>query len=300
MGDVLLRRHIHDRFGGSRQGGISSAPHIDSVFLFTRDSGKAFGYNYDGPASDGSFSYTGEGQTGDQKLIRGNKQILKPGLTLRLFESVGRTTVRYLGEYVPDPAQPYRPEQAPDRGGKEVRNVLVFKLWPVGNVPVAEPTGTVVEEVPIENTQVEVFTTSPTTESTEAERRESRLVQRYREWVVAAGGDLVRHKIKPDGAAQPLFTDTFNRVTRELIEAKGSAARYYIRLALGQILDYARFICPASMAVLVPSRPADDLVALLAEHGVDCIFEQSPGEFERCGLSQSIRCRGSAERTEGG
>jgi hypothetical protein len=90
-----------------------------------------------------------------------------------------------------------------------------------------------VEEVPIENIQVEVFTTSPTTEPTEASRRESGLVQRYRDWVVATGGELVRHKIAPAGAAQPLFTDTFNRVTGELVEAKGSAARYYIRLALG-------------------------------------------------------------------
>lgn len=74
--------------------------------------------------------YTGEGQEGDQQLTRGNKAILRDNVALRLFESVGHAQVRYLGEYQLDSTEPYCVKQAPDRSG-EVRNVLVFRLWPV-------------------------------------------------------------------------------------------------------------------------------------------------------------------------
>jgi hypothetical protein len=281
VGDVLRRRQIHDRFGGSHQSGMATAPRIGSVLLFTGDSGKAYGYNFDGPEDDGSFSYTGEGRKGNQQLTRGNAAVLQPGVVSRLFESAGRGKVRYLGEYRPDPTKPYRTERAPSAEG-ETRNVLVFKLWPATSRPAAQPAEPLVAEIPIESNLTEVFETSPNTEPREAQRRESALVHRYRKWAEAAGGELVRHKIIPPGGTQPLYTDTFDRVTRELVEAKGSTERHYIRQALGQLLDYGRFVEHNSLALLVPSRPADDLVALLAEHGIDCIFEPELGRFERC------------------
>lgn len=280
VGEVLRRRKVHERFGGSRQSGIASAPRIQSVLLFTGESGKAYGYNFDGVQADSSFLYTGEGQDGDQTLTRGNRAILRPDVSLRLFESVGRALVRYLGEYYPDPTQPHVIEQAPDRNG-EVRNVLVFKLWPMDVRSLTTVRSPVVELVPLEHQRQERFTTSPTTNPPEAERREASLVGRYREWLHGHGGKLVRHKIMLPDSVQPLYTDTFDEATGELIEAKGSAARHYVRLALGQLLDYARFVEHQSLAILVPSEPAADLFDLLARHSVSCVYETGRGQFSR-------------------
>jgi hypothetical protein len=79
---------------------------ISSVLLFTGSAGLSFGYNFDGPQPDDSYSYTGEGQVGDQTLTRGNKAVFRNELTLRLFEQAGRGEVRYVGEFEVDRHDP--------------------------------------------------------------------------------------------------------------------------------------------------------------------------------------------------
>ena len=44
------------------------------------------------------------------------------------------------------------------------------------------------------------------------------------------------------GEAKPLFTDLFDRTTYTLIEARGSVERGSIRMAIGRLADYGRFI----------------------------------------------------------
>jgi hypothetical protein len=64
---------LHDRFGGSRQDGISPSRTTPNVFVFTDPrSGEQHGY-YDQWAPDGSFRYTGRGQRGPQTLTSGNR-----------------------------------------------------------------------------------------------------------------------------------------------------------------------------------------------------------------------------------
>jgi len=78
---------IHDRFGGQRQGGISTPTQHDVIFLFTGESGLAHSY-HDG-WEDGVYVYTGEGQHGDMIFVRGNKAIrdhAQDGKELLLFE----------------------------------------------------------------------------------------------------------------------------------------------------------------------------------------------------------------------
>jgi hypothetical protein len=66
-GQTLLRRDLHQRWGGSRFGGIEPSVKAQSVFLFTTPSaGEAFGYKFDGWHDDGMFHYTGDGQEDDQ------------------------------------------------------------------------------------------------------------------------------------------------------------------------------------------------------------------------------------------
>jgi len=103
LGQLYNRRQsIHDVYGGQQQGGISTPVGAPFVFLFTGDSGEEHGYR-DGWSEDGSFAYCGEGQTGDQKFIRGNRAIrdhVEDGKDLLLFEALGTGgTYRFLGAF---------------------------------------------------------------------------------------------------------------------------------------------------------------------------------------------------------
>ena len=119
------RRDIHDRYGGQRQGGIST-PDGPYVFLFTGATGIQYGYK-DGWDKNGVFIYTGEGQRGDMQFIRGNQAIrrhLSDAKDLLLFESVGKGLCRFLGQFACE-SWDYR--QGPDVDG-HLRRLIVFHL----------------------------------------------------------------------------------------------------------------------------------------------------------------------------
>lgn len=62
-----------------------------------------------------------------------------------------------------------------------------------------------------------------------------------------------------------------------LIEAKGSVTRENMRMALGQLIDYNRFVRAEYRAVLVPSRPRPDLIELAETAGQAIIWPQGTG-----------------------
>jgi hypothetical protein len=106
-----------------------------NALIFTdHASGSPHGYVFDSwvDAGDGKcFLYTGEGQRGDQQLIRGNAAILnrrQEGRALRLFEGAGGSNVRYVGRFSIDDGQWYIEREAPETGGGPTRSVLVFRL----------------------------------------------------------------------------------------------------------------------------------------------------------------------------
>jgi len=83
VGQVYDRpTEIHDLFGGSRQSGISPSAKYPTIFIFTGDSGEQFGYA-DTHGPDGVFTYTGEGQSNDMTLTKGNLAILEHAETGR-------------------------------------------------------------------------------------------------------------------------------------------------------------------------------------------------------------------------
>jgi hypothetical protein len=139
-GDEIRRVDLHHRYGGSSQNGISPSSSTDNVLIFTApSSGHQHGY-FDTWNEDGTFHYTGEGQVGDQRMIRGNKAILEhaqTGKRLRLFDGA-RGTVRYIGEWTLDPEEPYTEDEAPATGGGALRKVIRFHLVPV-NATVSAP-----------------------------------------------------------------------------------------------------------------------------------------------------------------
>jgi excinuclease UvrABC helicase subunit UvrB len=59
-----------------------------------------------------------------------------------------------------------------------------------------------------------------------------------------------------------------------LYELEGNASRESVRMALGQLLDYSRYIESTTfpgqpqLVVVLPARPADDLADLLAGQGI--------------------------------
>jgi 5-methylcytosine-specific restriction enzyme A len=88
QGRIYRRRDLHERFGGQRQGGISTPKYHPLIFLFTGESGEQYGY-HDGWELDGTFRYVGEGQVGDMRFVAGNKAIrnhAETGKDLHLFE----------------------------------------------------------------------------------------------------------------------------------------------------------------------------------------------------------------------
>jgi 5-methylcytosine-specific restriction enzyme A len=137
-GHIYRRKALHDLYGGQRQGGISTPSKHGVVFLFTGPSGKQHGYR-DFWNDDGLFHYTGEGQSGDMDLVRGNRAIYEheeDKKSLLLFENVSRGHVGYLGEmrYV----EHYFTD-GPDTDG-HTRRLIVFVLEPIDQdaTPIAQ------------------------------------------------------------------------------------------------------------------------------------------------------------------
>lgn len=128
-GETILRKHLHDQFGGGRQGGIASSTKTPNILIFSDPNvGHAHGYRdrWDG----NHYLYAGEGQTGDQQMARGNKAIrdhLQNGKALRLFWGTGGE-ITYAGEFRLDAVNPWTTEKAQASGGGAQRSVIIFRL----------------------------------------------------------------------------------------------------------------------------------------------------------------------------
>ncbi|HEA3088189.1 TPA: HNH endonuclease [Aeromonas salmonicida] len=127
IGGIYNRRlNIHGPFKGQQQGGISTPASVPYIFAFTSDSGAAYGY-HDKPGPDGTFWYTGEGQTGDMQMVRGNEAIASHaahGKIILLFEYQPDNNVRFLGEVE---CLGHHTELRPDRNGVP-RVAIIFHL----------------------------------------------------------------------------------------------------------------------------------------------------------------------------
>lgn len=138
-GDIVVRREVHELYGGGLLRGIQSSKTTPNVLLFADEkAAKVQGYVFEGwdISKPRVFYYTGEGKTGDQEMTGGNLAVLEHaanGTALRLFQAWhrgpqgGGQKHRYVGEFVVDPEDPFRHETAVDKQGNE-RKVIVFKL----------------------------------------------------------------------------------------------------------------------------------------------------------------------------
>lgn len=285
-GDKIVRKLLHERFGGRGQGGIGPSKETPNIFLFTDPAtGHQHGY-FDGWDGE-TYHYYGEGQSGDQRMAQGNKAVLEHadrGRALRLFQG-SRGEVTYLGEFDLDPKEPYYTTDGPGRDGA-IRKVIVFKLRPLdgaitpAKTPVTDADTTLVERVSIEEQHTEHAFVDPSREPFEAERREAKLVRALRDHLVnILGHDVSRLKIVPAGEAKPLFADLLDETADVLVEAKGSVSREAIRMAIGQLADYSRFRPDAARAILVPEKPRADLLELAETVGITVVWPAN-GSYE--------------------
>lgn len=289
VGDKIKRTDLHKRFGGSGQSGISPSAKTPNVFLFSDPaSGEQHGYH--DRLENGIFHYTGEGQRGHQQMTRGNlaiREAQRQGRALRVFKGTGGP-VEYRGQFQLDPEQPFYEDTASQTGGGHTRKVIIFRLRPLtGSAPVSSriqapvaadrPT---VTNVAIEENNTERTLVDPASAPHEAKRREAALVGQFRTFMESRHCTVRRKMIVPPGETYALYTDAYVEELNILVEAKGSVDRDAIRMAIGQLLDYKRFILEASVrcAVLLPDRPRPDLLQLLAYAGV-FLYVPEQGEF---------------------
>ncbi|MEK0414535.1 MAG: hypothetical protein RL070_2023 [Bacteroidota bacterium] len=97
---IYKRSDIHDQYGGNRQGGISPSAKFPFIFIFSGKSGEQYGYK-DGWDNPNIFSYTGEGQVGDMKFVKGNlalKDHINNGKRVFLFEYERIGYVKFISE----------------------------------------------------------------------------------------------------------------------------------------------------------------------------------------------------------
>jgi len=125
IGQSYLKLDIHKAFGGNPRAGI--CPTASGVVLVFSDppSGMRFGYNQNDELAQGVYRYTGEGQAGDQQLVRGNKALLSDQKLL-LFARQDAKSWIFVGEVALD-AEPFETASAPDVNGN-LRKVFVFRF----------------------------------------------------------------------------------------------------------------------------------------------------------------------------
>jgi len=303
-GDTLIRQQIHDAFGGNPQAGISRSSTTPNVLVYSdHEKAATNGYDFDGwDESRRVYYYTGEGKIGDQEMLRGNKAIADhqaDGTALRLFMAIGNkpgTGTRihqYVGQFTLDRDLPYITRRAPGTDGVP-RQVFVFRLVPAGPVinpgrdaPIstiegasraAEVTPVAIDAVPLadinaEQSEVEKTVSGPVIQ------KEALLCQRFQRYLESHRRTVRRYKICPVGASAAIYSDLVDVTANILYEAKGAADRMSVRLALGQVLDYGRYVDDSRLAILLPEPPAADLVELLEMHTVGCVVEAGPQNF---------------------
>jgi hypothetical protein len=99
-GQHYKRADLHMQYGGNWQSGITPSRSYPYIFIFSGSSGSSYGYQ-DRWENENVFSYTGEGQEGNMKFIRGNLALrdhLQNGKRVFLFEAIGKGYVEFVSE----------------------------------------------------------------------------------------------------------------------------------------------------------------------------------------------------------
>jgi hypothetical protein len=127
IGHSYLKLDLHRAFGGNARAGIAPTPSGRVLIFSDPDSGIPFGYDQNDGVVANIYRYTGEGQVGDQQLIRGNKALLSGGALLLFCRQDSKSWI-FVGEVGLD-STPFELTTAPDIRGLP-RTVIVFRFTP--------------------------------------------------------------------------------------------------------------------------------------------------------------------------
>lgn len=123
-------------------------------------------------------------------------------------------------------------------------------------------------------------------------RSVSAAADRFERYLVGVNHhEATRYKIATAGSSGNQFTDLADATAKVLYEAKGVTNRMSVRLALGQVLDYGRYVKKnypgTELAILLPQQPPADMIKLLKSLQIGCVVEEGPGVFvDRTGLDR--------------
>ncbi|MFI5955528.1 hypothetical protein [Cryptosporangium sp. NPDC051539] len=110
--------------------------------------------------------------------------------------------------------------------------------------------------------------------ATEATQTEAILREKFRSWRDPNGDRLEGIEIPVGGST--LRVDLYDQASSLLIEVKAKPDRFHLRLAVGQLFDYRRYLkrsdIDANLAVLVPEPPSADLMDLLNSANIGAIW----------------------------
>ncbi|SMH44570.1 hypothetical protein SAMN06295885_2392 [Rathayibacter oskolensis] len=280
VGATVRRASLLRAFGGRSQRGITVSSSASDIFAFTNPAeGASYGYDqHEGPRPDGSYAYTGEGPEGDQEFTHGNRLLRDAedlGQTIRLFYAKG-PRVTYLGAFTNgDPKYQYETISA---GDKKPRQALIFNLVPVdadvSSLAIIPATGGEgvrrYKWVEPESSDAFYATTGEAGEVRSITRTEFLLQADFGAWLERSGTPPERIGLNVGvGFVSP---DFYVPATTWIVEAKKSTARPFVRMAIGQVLDYANLArrnqLPAIPMILLPSRPEADLIELISSLGI--------------------------------
>lgn len=138
--------------------------------------------------------------------------------------------------------------------------------------------------VPIEDSNSEEYEITRPESGKRAVRREARLVRDYAAFLESRGDEVARNKLLPSGSSHALYSDVYNATRKHLVEAKAGTGRGDVRMAIGQLADYGRFVPKGTdRAVLLDAKPQPDLLALLESQGVAAIWRNGEGFADNVG-----------------
>jgi len=285
-GESFSRSEMHSKVGGSFRHGMTSCNKgADFLLFYDTKNSKKFGYDkWEGAQADGTFHYTGQGTKGDQKLTRSNKQLLlanQNGLPIHLIESRNGLCT-YLSQVVLGSPNFFM-RTAKDVEQLEDRNVFVFNLIPI----LMSQDLDVQLHQSHEVTGLDKPWVSPSFEPTskveklwpggEISREENKLQGEFGLYLNNLGHEVFNHEFIFSGFRGSLKPDFWIESMGLVVEAKPSAAREFVRLAIGQVLDYANLAQiegkPMNPAILLPNRPTTDLLGLMAKLHITVIYK---------------------------
>lgn len=283
IGDRVRRRLLHQQYGGGQQGGISTSRRTSDIFIFT-DPARGARYGYDlleGLQPDGSFAYTGEGRSGNQEFTRGNLALLNAadeGRTIRVFTAES-PYVTYVGAFTTgDPVCSIH--EIPGQDGN-LRRAIIFNLVPLdarpkllapdpGHLRLLKPQ--VVRWDPPDFSDIAVVADASQAPPGDrvVSRVEFQLQADFGLWLQQRGTPPSRLRLPVSGAI--IEPDMYVESEGWVVEAKKSTAREYVRMAIGQVLDYAHnarsWKTDVTPMILLPGRAEPDLSKLSADLGI--------------------------------